>query len=85
MDMKSAEPTLSATSGFKGERVIKAYETEGHGIYWQVFEWESGDTKHLGDLETLEDVMKLSRERKLPLTLYTQEWAETFEKEEASK
>jgi hypothetical protein len=65
--------------------VIKAYETEGHGIYWQVFEWESGDTKHLGDLETLEDVMKLSRERKLPLTLYTQEWAETFEKEEASK
>ena len=43
--------------------MIKAYETEGHGIYWQVFEWESGDTKHLGDLETLEDVMKLSRER----------------------
>jgi hypothetical protein len=62
--------------------MLKAYETDsGRGIYWQVFEWKGGDTSHVSDMETLDEVMKLAREKQAPLTIYTQEWAENFEKE----
>jgi len=65
--------------------MIKAYETDsGRGIYWQVFEWRAGDTLPVGDIETLGEVLEIAREKKLPLSLYTQEWAEELEREGAS-
>ena len=56
--------------------MIKAYETEGHGIYWQVYRWELGQEQDLfiKDMDTLEDVMQYARAKELPVTLYTQEW-----------
>lgn len=63
--------------------MLKAYETEGHGIYWQVFQWKLGQEEdtHIQDMETLEEVLAYARESKLPLTLYTQEWYEQLVKE----
>jgi hypothetical protein len=63
--------------------MLKAYETEGHGIYWQLFQWKLGQEEdtHIGDMETLEEVLAYARESKLPLTLYTQEWYEQLVKE----
>jgi hypothetical protein len=61
--------------------MIKAYETEGHGIYWQVYCWKAGETLTVGDFESLDEVMKYAREQELPLTLYTQEWYEKLERE----
>ena len=63
--------------------MIKAYETEGHGIYWQVFEWRAGDTLTVGEYEHLSEVLEIAREKKLPVTLYTQEWAQELEREGA--
>jgi hypothetical protein len=57
--------------------MLKAYETEGHGIYWQVYRGQV-DVTHIGDMETLEEVLAYARESKLPLTLYTQEWYEEW-------
>jgi hypothetical protein len=61
--------------------MLKAYETEGHGIYWQVYRWKAGDTLTVGDFESLDEVMKYAREQELPLTLYTQEWYEKLQRE----
>ena len=63
--------------------MLKAYETEGHGTYWQVFRWEIGQEQdaHINDMETLQEVIDYARESKLPLTLYTQEWYLELEKE----
>ena len=65
--------------------MLKAYETEGHGIYWQVYRWKAGETLPVGDFETLDEVIAYARESKLPLTLYTQEWYLELEKEEEHK
>jgi hypothetical protein len=54
--------------------MIKAYETEGHGIYWQVFEEKDGNDFHLFDGETLQEVIDYARSKAQALTLYTQEW-----------
>jgi hypothetical protein len=64
--------------------MIKAYETEGHGIYWQVYLWKAGETLTVGDFESLDEVMKYAREQELPLTLYTQEWYEKLQREEGN-
>ena len=63
--------------------MLKAYETEGHGIYWQVFKWQGNgeNDAHIKDMESLEEVMRYAREAKLPVTLYTQEWYEELQKE----
>jgi len=68
----------------RGDKLmLKAYETEGHGVYWQVFEWKLGQEQdtHIGDMESLEAVMSYARERELPITLYTQEWYEKLQRE----
>ena len=63
--------------------MLKAYETEGHGIYWQLFQWKLGQEEdtHIGDIETLEEALAYARESELPLTLYTQEWYLGLERE----
>ena len=63
--------------------MLKAYETEGRGTYWQVFRWKlgHGEDTHIKDMETLEEVLAYARESKLPLTLYTQEWYLELERE----
>jgi len=62
--------------------MLKAYETEGHNIYWQVFQWVEGETVFVGDVETLNEVMGMARQKQLPLTLYTLDWAFQFEEVE---
>jgi hypothetical protein len=63
--------------------MIKAYETEGHGIYWQVFIWELGqeEDRFIGDMESLDGVMAFARVQQMPITLYTQEWYEKLQQE----
>jgi hypothetical protein len=63
--------------------MIKAYETEGHGIYWQVFKWELGKESDvfIGEMDSPEEILAYAREQKLPAILYTLDWWQTFESE----
>ena len=62
--------------------MIMAYETEGHGLYWQVYFVDAqGVDNFIGDIETLEKVMELGRQKKTEVRLFTQEWYIQEEKE----
>jgi hypothetical protein len=65
------------------EQMIKAYETEGHGRYWQVFRWALGQEQdiHLGDMETVNAVLEYARVQEAPVTLYSLEWYEKLQRE----
>jgi hypothetical protein len=61
--------------------MIKAYEMEGHGIYWEVYKWELGKDSDtfINETKTVDEVMEYARQEKQPLTLYTLDWWQTLE------
>jgi len=65
--------------------MITAYETEGHGLYWQVFDVSprQGLEVFLAEVETLDEVMKIARQKKVEVKLFTQEWYIKQEQESA--
>jgi len=63
--------------------MITAYETEGHGLYWQVYLLENNEETFLAEVETLDEVMKIARQKKVEVKLFTQEWYIKQEQESA--
>ena len=64
--------------------MINAYETEGHGLYWQVYYKDNlGEEIFVAEVDTLDEVMKIGREYKSEIVLHTQEWYIKQEKESA--
>ena len=56
--------------------MLKAYETEGHGIYWQVFFEDTLGETYIKDMDSLDEVLQYARKSALKLQLFTQEWYE---------
>lgn len=61
--------------------MIKAYEQEGRATFYNVFLWKAEGTYEVGQDFSLSEVLEMAREKKVPATLYTQEWAQELEKE----
>jgi hypothetical protein len=61
--------------------MITAYETEGHGVYWQVYLSENDEETFLAEVDTLDEVMAIGKEGKTEIRLFTQEWYINLENE----
>jgi hypothetical protein len=63
--------------------MLKAYEQEERATFYNVFLWKTSGTYEVGQDFTLGEVLEMARQKKEPVTFYTLEWADSFEKVEA--